>query len=177
MRLVVRDSGQGQDAADGGDLPARIVIPPRDTEVARGAPVTELHCIANARSLYHLETLWFKDDTPIESSGVGHTFNDLWNRTLSLLNADPSHAGRYSCQVSTKSARSAPTVTAVANVTILGNLNLFTRGLTAQFIIISVYVTLQKNRFSLRRLDSKRWETLDASHRYRVKPAVCPLPP
>lgn len=72
------------------------------------------------RSLYHLETLWFKDETPIESSGVGHTFNDLWNRTLSLLNADPSHAGRYSCQVSTKSARSTPPVTAVANVTILG---------------------------------------------------------
>lgn len=76
--------------------------------------------IPNAtRSLYHLETLWFKDDEPIENSGVGHTFNDLWNRTLSLLNADPSHSGRYSCRVSTKSLRSEP-VTAGANVTILG---------------------------------------------------------
>lgn len=71
------------------------------------------------RSLYHLETLWFKDDEPIENSGIGHTFNDLWNRTLSLLNADPSHSGRYSCRVSTKSLRSEP-VTAGANVTILG---------------------------------------------------------
>ena len=132
------------------DVPARIVIAPRDTEVVRGSPVTELHCIANARyvskydgravsttvlrqqnlgitndphmetrSLYHLETLWFKDNEPIENSGVGHTFNDLWNRTLSLLNADPSHSGRYSCRVSTKSLRSEP-VTAGANVTILG---------------------------------------------------------
>lgn len=71
------------------------------------------------RSLYHLETLWFKDDAPIELSGVGHTFNDLWNRTLSLLNADPQHAGRYSCRVSSKSSRSAP-VEAAANVTVLG---------------------------------------------------------
>ncbi|XP_032779959.2 protein sidekick isoform X2 [Daphnia magna] len=112
VRLVVRGNSESD------DVPARIVIAPRDTEVVRGSPVTELHCIANARSLYHLETLWFKDDEPIENSGIGHTFNDLWNRTLSLLNADPSHSGRYSCRVSTKSLRSEP-VTAGANVTIL----------------------------------------------------------
>lgn len=142
VRLVVRGNSETD------DVPARIVIAPRDTEVVRGSPVTELHCIANARyvsksmnpyrmtllpqgtnlkldfllasrSLYHLETLWFKDDEPIENTGVGHTFNDLWNRTLSLLNADPTHSGRYSCRVSTKSLRSEP-VTASANVTILG---------------------------------------------------------
>ena len=72
------------------------------------------------RSLYHLETLWFKDDVPIENSDVGHTFNDLWNRTLSLLNADATHTGRYSCRVSTKSPRGA-VVIAAANVTVLGN--------------------------------------------------------
>lgn len=71
------------------------------------------------RSLYHLETLWFKDEVAIESSGVGHTFNDLWNRTLSLLNADSSHAGRYTCRVSMKSPRS-DAVTASADVVILG---------------------------------------------------------
>lgn len=75
--------------------------------------------IGRHRSLYHLETLWFKDEQPIEHSGVGHTFNDLWNRTLSLLNVDASHSGRYSCKVSSKSQRSDP-ITAGANVTILG---------------------------------------------------------
>ena len=51
MRLVVRDApgGSGSQDSDAADLAARIVIPPRDTEVSRGAPVTELHCIANAR--------------------------------------------------------------------------------------------------------------------------------
>lgn len=89
------------------------------------------------RSLYHLETLWFKDDAPIESTGIGHTFNDLWNRTLSLLNADPTHAGRYSCQVSTKSPRSDP-VYASANVTVLGMSSLKTtlKGFLRCFYII-----------------------------------------
>ena len=71
------------------------------------------------RPLYHVETLWFKDDVAIENSGLGHTFNDPWNRTLSLLNADTSHSGRYTCRVSTKSPLSEP-VTAFANVTVLG---------------------------------------------------------
>ncbi len=65
-----------------------------------------------------METLWFKDDVAIENSGVGHTFNDPWNRTLSLLNADSSHSGQYTCRVSSK-FRPEP-VTASANVTILG---------------------------------------------------------
>lgn len=43
VRLVVRGNGETD------DVPARIVIAPRDTEVVRGSPVTELHCIANAR--------------------------------------------------------------------------------------------------------------------------------
>lgn len=46
IRLLVSGSGSG---ADDSDAPARIVIGPRDTQVVRGAPVTELHCIANAR--------------------------------------------------------------------------------------------------------------------------------
>ena len=45
IRLLV--SGSGADADS--DSPPRIVIGPRDTQVVRGAPVTELHCIANAR--------------------------------------------------------------------------------------------------------------------------------
>jgi hypothetical protein len=43
VRLVVRGNSETD------DVPARIVIAPRDTEVVRGSPVTELHCIANAR--------------------------------------------------------------------------------------------------------------------------------
>ena len=46
VRLVVRGSSSDADAVD---IPVRIVVPPQDTQVARGAPVTELHCIANAR--------------------------------------------------------------------------------------------------------------------------------
>lgn len=42
VRLVVRGSMED-------DVPVRIVIPPQDTQVNRGTPVTELHCIANAR--------------------------------------------------------------------------------------------------------------------------------
>lgn len=97
------------------------------------------------RSLYHLETLWFKDDAPIESTGIGHTFNDLWNRTLSLLNADPTHAGRYSCQVSTKSPRSDP-VSASANVTVLGMSSFKTalKGFLRCFLI-SLFCYVQRN--------------------------------
>ena len=90
------------------------------------------------RSLYHLETIWFKDDVAIENSGISHTFNDLWNRTLSLLNADTTHTGRYSCHVSTKSPRSAPVI-AAANVTILGNL--YTR------IYFSIVIEIDSFRF------------------------------
>ena len=85
-----------------------------------------------------METIWFKDDVAIENSGISHTFNDLWNRTLSLLNADTTHTGRYSCHVSTKSPRSAPVI-AAANVTILGNL--YTR------IYFSIVIEIDSFRF------------------------------
>lgn len=51
------------------------------------------------RPLYQLETLWFKDNVPIEQSGVVFSFNGLWNRTLSLLQADMHYGGTYKCQV------------------------------------------------------------------------------
>ena len=37
---------------DGVDVPVRIVVAPKDTQVVRGNPVTELHCIANTRSVF-----------------------------------------------------------------------------------------------------------------------------
>ena len=47
VRLIVRG-----DDSDGVDVPVRIVVAPKDTQVVRGNPVTELHCIANARFLF-----------------------------------------------------------------------------------------------------------------------------
>ena len=44
IRLIVR----GADG-DGVDVAVSIVVPPSHTEIVRGTPVTELHCIANAR--------------------------------------------------------------------------------------------------------------------------------
>ena len=63
LRLVVRGSGGvvESDAGGGGgggggasgqaagDVPVSIVVAPAPTSVVRGTPVTELHCIANAR--------------------------------------------------------------------------------------------------------------------------------
>ena len=44
IRLIVRGSD-----SDAVDVPVRIVIPPSHTEIVKGTPVSELHCIANAR--------------------------------------------------------------------------------------------------------------------------------
>ena len=83
---------------DGADVPPEIVVPPRDKTVVRGTTLSELHCIANARPLHALEILWFKDGRPIDEVGVPFSFNDLWNRTLSLFEADFKHQGVYTCQ-------------------------------------------------------------------------------
>ena len=80
---------------DGADVPPEIVVPPRDKTVVRGTTLSELHCVANARPLHALEILWFKDGRPIDQVGVPFSFNDLWNRTLSLFEADFKHQGAY----------------------------------------------------------------------------------
>lgn len=84
---------------DDADVPPEIIVPPKDLQVTKGTGVTELQCIANAKPLYELETTWIKDGVPIDQAGVAFSFNDLWNRTLSLLQADFNHAGVYTCQV------------------------------------------------------------------------------
>ena len=109
------------------DVSPEIIVAPVDTVMTRLTPVTGLQCIANARPLYELELLWLKDGQPIEQSGVPYryrlhasflrclceflfhffmifitihfSFNDLWNRTLSLISADFVHDGVYTCQV------------------------------------------------------------------------------
>ena len=100
------------------DVPPAIVIAPKDTRIVKGASVTELQCIANARPLEDLEITWLKDGRPLEESGVGFNFNDLWNRTLSLIGAEESYAGVYTCQAGLRTG--GPRVSEEAVVTITG---------------------------------------------------------
>ena len=78
-----------------------------------------LQCIANAKPLYEVELIWFKDGRPIDEAGIGFSFNDLWNRTLSLINANFAHEGIYKCQVRMKTG--GPRLTKEAKVTVIGN--------------------------------------------------------
>lgn len=50
--------------------------------------------------MHLLETLWYKDGIVIENSGVSFTFNDVWNRSLTLISANSTHSGQYECHVS-----------------------------------------------------------------------------
>ena len=71
------------------------------------------------RELHQIETLWFKDDIPIEDCGVRFSFNGLWNRTLVLQHIEPHYNGQYKCQVRLKTTIDTPK-TALANVTVQG---------------------------------------------------------
>ncbi|XP_047493701.1 protein sidekick-like isoform X3 [Penaeus chinensis] len=113
ITLVVEGSSGG--AED--EISPSIIVPPANTTIVKDSSIAHLQCIANARPLYQLETLWFKDDVPIEQSGVVFSFNGLWNRTLSLLQADLHYAGVYKCQVRLRTSIDSPIV-AEANVII-----------------------------------------------------------
>ncbi|KAK8382212.1 hypothetical protein O3P69_015266 [Scylla paramamosain] len=91
--LVVEGEEAGEEVAP------TIIVPPTNTTIIKDSSIAQLQCIANARPMYQLQTLWFKDDVPIEHSGITFSFNGLWNRTLSLLHADLHYAGLYRCQV------------------------------------------------------------------------------
>lgn len=103
---------------DGADVSPEIIVAPEDRTAVKGTAMAELHCIANARPLNELEMVWLKDGTPIGEAGVAFSFNDLWNRTLSLLQVDFAHEGTYSCRVQTRSG--GPTITKEAKVTVVG---------------------------------------------------------
>ncbi|XP_032597184.2 protein sidekick [Drosophila grimshawi] len=100
------------------EVAPKIIVPPQDLKLKRGEGVAELQCIANARPLHELETIWLKDGVAVENAGIMHTLNDQWNRTLALLQANSSHSGEYSCQVRLRSG-GYQTVTATARVQIL----------------------------------------------------------
>lgn len=95
-----------------------IIIPPETKKIIRGEQNAELQCIANARPLHELETLWFKDGISIDNSGILYTLNDPWNRTLTLLSVNLTHTGEYSCTVKLRSG-GFPTVTSTAVITVL----------------------------------------------------------
>ena len=101
---------------DGGDILPEIVVAPRDKTIIRGTTLSELHCVANARPLHALEILWFKDGLPINQAGVPFSFNDLWNRTLSLFEADFKHQGIYTCQA--QMTTGGPKLTKDARITV-----------------------------------------------------------
>jgi hypothetical protein len=105
------------------DVPPTIVVPPQDVVVVRQSPVTELQCIANARPLYELEMIWLKDGRLIEESGVPYSFNDLWNRTLSLLSVDFVHEGTYTCAVRMRTG--GPVLRESAKVRVIGKSAVF----------------------------------------------------
>ncbi|KAK7082429.1 Protein sidekick-2 [Halocaridina rubra] len=119
IRLIV----EGAESASEEEISPTIIVPPVNTTIIKDSNIAQLQCIANGRPLYQLETLWFKDDVPIEQSRVVFSFNGLWNRTLSLLQADLHYAGAYKCQVRLKTSIDEPIV-AVAYVTIHDRPNL-----------------------------------------------------
>lgn len=106
----------GIDSYDG-EIAPEIIVHPENLRLVRGEQVSQLQCIANARPLHELETLWLKDGILIENTGIAHTLDDPWNRTLTLLTANLTHTGQYTCQVRLRSG-GFPTVTSTATVTV-----------------------------------------------------------
>lgn len=99
------------------EIMPEIIVHPKSMKLVRGQKVAELQCIANARPLYQLETLWMKDGLLIDNSGIQYTLNDPWNRTLTLLNANLTHSGQYSCEVRLKSGNY-ESVVSIATITV-----------------------------------------------------------
>lgn len=103
-----------------GEIAPYFVVKPKGRHVIKGHKTTELQCIANARPLHELGTLWFKDDIPIENTnGIDYIYNDPWNRTLSLINAKLTYTGRYTCQIRFLSGGYLP-ISSDADIFVLG---------------------------------------------------------
>ncbi|KAK7791911.1 hypothetical protein R5R35_005428 [Gryllus longicercus] len=100
------------------DVEPSLVVRPKDISVVKGEPQALLQCVANARPLHLVETLWYKDGIAIETSGISYAFSDPWNLTLSLVGANLTHTGQYSCQARLRSGEFSA-LTASANVVVL----------------------------------------------------------
>uniref|UniRef100_A0A1I8MGE9 Uncharacterized protein n=1 Tax=Musca domestica TaxID=7370 RepID=A0A1I8MGE9_MUSDO len=123
------------------EVPPEIIVHPQDMKLKRGEQVAELQCIANARPLHELETLWFKDGIAIENAEIAHTLNDPWNRSLALLSVNLTHSGEYSCQVRLRSG-GFKTLVAKARIEILEPPSFFTPMRQETFGELGVLVTL-----------------------------------
>ncbi|XP_055601340.1 protein sidekick isoform X2 [Uranotaenia lowii] len=99
------------------EVAPEIVVEPKSMKVVRGENTVQLECIANARPLHELETIWLKDGIPIDNSGVAYAHTDPWNRTLALLYVNLTHTGQYTCQVQMRTGGH-PVVHSVASVTV-----------------------------------------------------------
>ncbi|XP_050099535.1 protein sidekick isoform X2 [Anopheles aquasalis] len=119
VRLNVTTDGGG--GGGGGnpyaEIAPEIIVHPRSVRVVRGAETVELECIANARPLHELETVWLKDGIPIENTGILFAQTDPWNRTITLLHVNLTHTGEYTCQVRMRTGGH-PTVFSMARVTV-----------------------------------------------------------
>ncbi|XP_030753162.1 protein sidekick isoform X1 [Sitophilus oryzae] len=116
IRLTVDDPPY--DTGESKDIAPEIIVGPEDLQIVKGSPSATLDCIANARPLYELNTLWFKDGIPIESAGISYSLNDMWNCSLTLVSVNTTHSGQYECSVSLRSG-GFPTVKAAAQVVVL----------------------------------------------------------
>jgi len=100
-------------------LAPTIIVPPKDAQIIKGQNEHELQCIANARPLHELETVWMKDGVPVDTAGIKTSFNDLYNRTLSLLKIDVQHAGEYTCHAKLRGSNF-PVQSASATIAVIG---------------------------------------------------------
>lgn len=100
-----------------GEVAPEIIVEPKSIKVVRGEQTVQLECIANARPLHELETIWLKDGIPVENAGISYAHTDPWNRTLALLYVNLTHTGQYTCQVQMRTGGH-PTVHSVATVTV-----------------------------------------------------------
>lgn len=82
------------------EIAPEIVMPLENQKAVVGKSI-EFECIANARPLYELETVWYKDDIPIKETEIAYSL-EWWNRTLVLLSIDSTYNGQYECRVQMK---------------------------------------------------------------------------
>ncbi|XP_067118957.1 protein sidekick [Centruroides vittatus] len=76
----------------------KIIISPKDSIFTQGTYPASLECIANARPLEEINTIWKKDGRDIHLTGLSYILSP-WNRSLTLTNIGTPHEGVYECQI------------------------------------------------------------------------------